>query len=155
MRCREAERLIMLSVDDVLPEEVESRLAAHINECAACKREFEAVRFTMDALSCWEPCQPMRRFSEFCQRAARPQRATAIFRGQVSLSPSWLVTGLAALSLLTGAVVGYVTRPDLPVRSQPTEIAANRAMDVGNFENLVDGALVYSLAEDIKEGGLR
>ena len=58
MRCSAVEKRISVYVSDELPEQERRRIEAHLQRCANCKNEYDALVRTWSALRRWEDREP-------------------------------------------------------------------------------------------------
>ena len=125
-------------IDGALTGVAMQRIAAHMGECGACRRDFDAWRFTQNALADLGPAKPPAdlslrlRVAISNERARGPRNSLSILkvRWQNTIAPLLLQAsaGFASAIVLVGTVallIGMIATPEpLAARDEPLGMAS-------------------------------
>lgn len=141
MRCEEAERLLQADLDGELDASAAARLAAHLDDCAACREQRTALADLKQALK----AQPMHKAPEHLRRRIlnslpqTPVRAAAPQKKASRFSWAWLNGGLAGGAALACTLMFslYLNRPsDVDMLEQDVISGHARSMMVSHLADV-------------------
>ena len=148
MNCGQARNLFGAYWDDELTQAEREWLESHFASCTACRRDYEQLTRTFEAMSELPRVEVSSGFAERVLAAAH-RRSPAVDR-LPSPARRWIpITVTAALlAVLAGMVMQWSGMPLAPRRqavatlAQPVLIEPSRESDAGATKTTVDGAMV-------------
>lgn len=158
MNCQKLEREFKSALADLLldPERVPAEVCAHVEQCADCSRELNALETTMLALGGWEGVEPSPFFDARMaarMREAREEKPAGLLermRARLKYGSSLHMRPLAAGALALLLLLGGGTFAGVKSIESTTPVAASAT--VKDLQSLDENAQVFQQLNVLDQG---